>query len=352
MPRNQIAPPRNPKSTKRIIWIDYAKIIGLYLVIFAHCYNSEGKDASNIIRTLIYGFHMPLFFMISGMLWKKRDSLKEAIQKNFLSLFIPWLIFNVIIATIFAFTKHNGNLLESLLVIPKNVYHGLDGPAHSSWFILVLFAIRTLYDIVAQYKLEKLAVIVALLVSTADAFCNTILGKYFIPRRFFIASIVIGFTFFGLGKILFHLYNKIETKRFILILLSMGCIIMSCLITSINGKISTSSAYMGKSPLLFYLNAILGSSGIIFLSKFFNNPKLNRAASTISNASIAIVLVHPFFVEIAKYVKNEFITSKILMFILYFFSSILIYIVCVGVYQVTSKKIPWIWGKINKNKPN
>lgn len=57
----------------RIIWIDYAKVFGMILVILAHLYTSEGTDNTNVMRTFFYGFHMPFFFLISGCLYKIRD---------------------------------------------------------------------------------------------------------------------------------------------------------------------------------------------------------------------------------------------------------------------------------------
>jgi fucose 4-O-acetylase-like acetyltransferase len=33
---------------KRIIWIDYAKVIGIFLVIFGHLYISEGAHSTGL----------------------------------------------------------------------------------------------------------------------------------------------------------------------------------------------------------------------------------------------------------------------------------------------------------------
>lgn len=46
-------------------WIDWSKSIGIYLVVLGHC-SFFNKD----IEGFIYTFHMPLFFMISGYLYK------------------------------------------------------------------------------------------------------------------------------------------------------------------------------------------------------------------------------------------------------------------------------------------
>ncbi len=44
----------------RQIWIDVCRGIGIILVVFAH--------TSSPFKNFIYGFRMPLFFMISGII--------------------------------------------------------------------------------------------------------------------------------------------------------------------------------------------------------------------------------------------------------------------------------------------
>ena len=46
----------------RIIWMDYAKAVGIALVVFAHM--------PSRFAGIIFLFHMPLFFILSGYLYK------------------------------------------------------------------------------------------------------------------------------------------------------------------------------------------------------------------------------------------------------------------------------------------
>ena len=59
---------------KDIVWLDYARTLGIFLVIFGHCLQTFPEWKINgILRGLwdyIYLFHMPLFFIISGFLFK------------------------------------------------------------------------------------------------------------------------------------------------------------------------------------------------------------------------------------------------------------------------------------------
>ena len=55
-------------ENKRIQYIDIAKTLGIILVIAGHIVSSDTE-----IKKVIYSFHMPLFFMLSGMLLKVKD---------------------------------------------------------------------------------------------------------------------------------------------------------------------------------------------------------------------------------------------------------------------------------------
>lgn len=52
------------QSLKRLQYLDLAKAVGMLCVLIGHSFISEK------INTVIYAFHMPLFFFISGYLCK------------------------------------------------------------------------------------------------------------------------------------------------------------------------------------------------------------------------------------------------------------------------------------------
>ncbi len=78
-------------KTKRLNVIDVAKGLGIIFVVYAHtCYQHD-------LLTLIYAFHMPLFFLISGMLYDKNKypDFKSFFTKRFKALFIPYVGFEL-----------------------------------------------------------------------------------------------------------------------------------------------------------------------------------------------------------------------------------------------------------------
>lgn len=55
------------RENNRLLWPDICKTIGLYLMVLGHV-GLYGAD--NVIQ-LIYSFHMPLFFIMSGIFFKQ-----------------------------------------------------------------------------------------------------------------------------------------------------------------------------------------------------------------------------------------------------------------------------------------
>ena len=68
----------------RIIWIDLVKAIGIILVIIGHGIQEYNLNM-NFLEVIIYSMHMPLFFILSGYLFKYHSeaNLKDTIKKKF-----------------------------------------------------------------------------------------------------------------------------------------------------------------------------------------------------------------------------------------------------------------------------
>lgn len=75
----------------RIKYLDYTKGIAILFIIMGHIY-LEG----NFI-TWIYSFHVPLFFIISGIVmnYDKSKCFKEFFIKKFKSIMLPYILFSI-----------------------------------------------------------------------------------------------------------------------------------------------------------------------------------------------------------------------------------------------------------------
>ena len=125
-------------SSKRIEWLDIAKGIGIFLVVYAH--------ARAPYSSYIYNFHMPFFFLISGILYKSGGNLKQYIFKKIKTLYIPFVGWNLIFIVGKSLIRHEnispGNISESSLHwIKTESFWGQYG----SWerFLLFLYFIKS-----------------------------------------------------------------------------------------------------------------------------------------------------------------------------------------------------------------
>ena len=134
-------------SPKRLAYIDNTKGFAILLVVLGHIVQfmyAPGDYHQNVVFRYIYSFHMPLFFILSGMVTKiiPPSSLKivyEKLRKRFLQLIVPfftWGIIRVIMST----------------DIP--LYMIFLKPDYSLWFLWVLFFINVFYWM-AQYLCNK-----------------------------------------------------------------------------------------------------------------------------------------------------------------------------------------------------
>lgn len=77
---------------KRLEWLDFLKGIGIFLVVLGHVYLKCMVLRTDVFNFIIV-FHMPFFFMLSGILaWKAvKRNLLGSIRKKVVTLILPFL---------------------------------------------------------------------------------------------------------------------------------------------------------------------------------------------------------------------------------------------------------------------
>lgn len=167
----------------------------------------------------------------------------------------------------------------------------------------------------------------------------------FLPkiRYFYFAATTIGFTFYFLGSISYKFITALNFRKWQLTLAAIFCFILSYFLTQINGKVSILGASL-KNPLVFYVNAIIGSMGIIFLALLFKT-KVFDFAEKLSTSSIGIVLTHMALVIHVREFRNSFQLNSFELFVFYTIAACLIYILCYYIYVIINRFAPWAFGR-------
>jgi polysaccharide biosynthesis protein PslL len=124
--------------SKRIEYLDIAKGIGILLVVLGH---NDFEVISLFVQRLIYSFHMPMFFFLSGYFINASIPFWDFFKKRFHALLKPFLftLFLIYFASV-SFEKMGFNTAITRIV--KSLYgsgHYLDWV--QLWFLPHLFAV-------------------------------------------------------------------------------------------------------------------------------------------------------------------------------------------------------------------
>jgi fucose 4-O-acetylase-like acetyltransferase len=77
----------------RLIWLDVARGAGIVMVVVGHSFNDP------LIRSPIFLFHMPLFFMLAGFTMKG-EGIANMLTKRVPTLLVPYLCFFILVTLI------------------------------------------------------------------------------------------------------------------------------------------------------------------------------------------------------------------------------------------------------------
>lgn len=263
-------------EVKRFDYLDIAKGWGILAVVWAHIMLMGWS------HEICYAFHMPLFFMISGMLQRsgggKFSDFRTFVVKRAKRLFVPYLLYSVVTWAIWmAFKMYRGDEVESYWMPLLQTFIAQGSGAyivHNSalWFIPCLFAVEIIYFFVGKLK-DKAAIFV----SFAIAILSFILGQIYGADWWFllpwnIDAAMIAMPFYCIGHIFVKNFSheKIVTKtmnnRKAVFTL---WIVLSLLLVGLTinlGECSMGSSSYNCSGIIFILRAFVGCMAMILFS--------------------------------------------------------------------------------------
>jgi fucose 4-O-acetylase-like acetyltransferase len=134
-------------ENKRIEFLDATKGAGITLVIFAHSMSSK--------MPFLYSFLMPVFFFVSGYVFRKKP-VGEVFIDKLNRLYIPFAFFFIgswLFFLIPLLMKGNAVSIQEHLFLIKNVFIGdeRNGGNVPIWFLVCNFSICILYAVILKY---------------------------------------------------------------------------------------------------------------------------------------------------------------------------------------------------------
>ena len=281
---------------QRINWIDWAKTTAITMVVFGHIPEATGS----FLVSYICSFHMPLFFFISGYLFKVRKNYKEELHKLRTSLIIPYFIYNIIFYPYWLikyYIEHEG-VLPFYEIITKPIFGTFFLQIETSytsslngvtWFLAVLLIIKITLIII--HKKEKTIIVVGFIIITTN-----VLNNYFHFAR---SLTIVGL----LESSPFYLLGYLTKKHEILFKANRNNLITGICLIFLSTIIHYSRLYIPETTcnmlIISYALCICAIFGICYICKSLNNVASKKVIN-ISIGTLMIMGVHWMFIGVAN----------------------------------------------------
>lgn len=331
--------------------VDIAKGIGIILVILAHTLVAQE------VNNLIYLFHMPLFFFISGITAFyscKEEKVSECIKKNAKSILIPYFVFSIIFFIYWFLIERkirnqlNISVLDNFFnIFIAKIDMELYSPNVVMWFLPCLFTTKVLFCLINKIKqggVQAFAVLLSLIIGIVLSINNVILPWGIETALIALAFMYIAYKLKSEVKI-----EKISTRVILNVISIIGIII--CML--LNNEVDMLNHKYGN-IILFFLGAFSGINLILNLSKLISkNKPLTRILEYLGiNSLMFMIFSEPIkriiikIVSIITKIDTDILRAN---FLWSFLITIIVIITIMPVIYLLNRFIPIVIGK-SKNK--
>lgn len=334
---------------ERLTFIDTAKLLGIFLVIL--CHSALGHHPLN---QFIFSFHMPLFFILFGFVYKYKEMKWTAfLEKQTKRILIPYFLLAAIMASSFN--------LNSLLYICYGSWQSLGKIGISPfWFLTCYFVMTLMVHLIEAkaseiqnnvWKLFYYGLTLSFLLVLALVFNYDNTFKLGFPFCLNIACMGIIFCYIGrLLRYVFDYFKIKQIKGVWVFEMGMALIISGYFIHLFNDEalgnvifhyVVMAGALYGN-VLSFLLAAVLSSCGLLLFAMSIDN----RLFFTLGKYTLFIFGVHGLTGEVAgmmqrhiSYIRDYGLVADSLLFSLLSLS-----VACCAI-PVVKKYIPNLIGK-------
>lgn len=281
----------------RIQWIDIWKGIGIIIVVTGHIVQAP-------LKNYIFWFHMPLFFFLSGYLYRPNHNYYTFLKQKSLSFLVPYIIF-LILLTIpeYFLTYLQAKDSSIFLTLGKMTLYKIAGGGYIYgwfdvfWFITCLFFTQQLYNFIyckfQSHSRHKCIVIASVIL----AYLLAMIDYWFFPQMrlpWSLDTVLFALPFYFLGH--FSTQYLLNNKKIIILAL-----VLFALAIMFNNRlpINLDIDFKKKEYGFIILNIILAMSGIIITQSLaILMTKINYVSKifmSLGKSSLIIMYLHQFF---------------------------------------------------------
>lgn len=302
---------------KRLDYIDTCKGILILLMVYGHVF------LSGLPRQWLYTFHMPAFFIITGMMMNYASSQNKPflafLKSRIRTLIVPLLFFEVI--GVLTDIVRYGFTLNAF----GYAYNTISGNYNTgpNWFLFATFVAEMMLFLLHKIFRNKYFVIPIAFLIAVSMICN----RNMFPNA---GQTGIGLLFIVLG---YYARCFFETDKHGTVALTFA---ISLFITLVNGSVDIAEWYFGSIPL-YAIGAIIGTLFTLSLSKSISSTLLQHFGRN----SLIIMGTHQAFLLPIRKFSNLPIFPVPLGVLIY----IGVIILEIPIIRILNKYVPFLVGK-------
>jgi fucose 4-O-acetylase-like acetyltransferase len=317
--------------SKKIQWIDAWKGLGIVTVVIGHV-------LPYFLNKYIFWFHMPLFFFISGYLYKEDTNIGKFVRKKFLHLLVPYFLFLLLLSipeylSLFQqsiLQERSGLLFNTLKLTLEKLYGGiyLQKSFVVFWFITCLFFTQNFYNVIYCNFSRRSQGRWIILTIVVCGYIISIIDGYFrqgiwLPLN--MNAVAISLPFYYLGSLFdFERLKNWHFYKFIVLAAIILFIFAIYIDVSLNLNLNEFSIKKTKYGLPIF-NIIMAMSAIIvsqyFIVIFSKIKYLSLFLTEVGRASMMILYVHlPVIAIVFNWNKNyllQIVLGLLIPYLLY-----------------------------------
>lgn len=353
-------------NQKRLDYLDMVKGVGIFFVALGHV-----EYISTPLRVWISSFHMPLFFIVSGLLMAIKNEpnadFKASVIRKFKGIIIPYIWFSLSYFIIDIFNLYIIKNIDRRTFIMDTIssvtFYGMS----VLWFLPALFLASIGFLYLKNYFSDKIVPILLIVIAMicyliqlrfmnplSDSYTDSILITSLINfvRVFLRASI--GMSFLGYAYYIYILITKFLPdfndnsslkNRLIQLLIGVVMLAVNIYLSTVNEAVDMHYIILNNVPL-YYIGAFLGCFGIILICK--NIPSIKLVTYFGRNSLIVMACHVNFYIlyaslrialKIDQYTTHakHYIFLTVTMFFVFLFSAVVI--------ELIRRYFPFVLGK-------
>lgn len=275
----------------RYYWVDNMKLFACVLVVVFHFIPSLGAifaipRSVDIVKSAVYTFHVPLFFVCSGFLYQKSNKVHsfkswgDNVISKLIALGVPYFTFSFITILIKILFKDDVNT-----VAPENILYSLFAyPSAPYWYLYALFL---LFLVTPCMKTKKQAVILFAVSAAARIFYTVNLDYLHIQLPYIIDSIICRLIWFAFGMLI--AFDVIDFKKLYMKILMPVVFAAACILSIVFYKDGDSTEVV---------KLVLGAMFVLFFVFIFINIRIEKAdklSERLSPLFMPIFVMHTIF---------------------------------------------------------